>query len=135
MLYNVKKERRILFFFLIFCLFFGGGAVYFTIITSLSLFILNECSTTPVVITLKQFIYSYYTGKLYIFYCRNGYPDQFGGFGRGDIFRSGAPLWIALSVCLYVCMYVCRYICRYVTLFWNPYIQQLIHFTDILNTK
>ena len=32
------------------------------------------------------------------------------------IFRSGAPLWIALSVCMYVCMYVCLSVCMYVRL-------------------
>ena len=36
------------------------------------------------------------------------------------VFRSGAPLWIALSVCMSVCLYVCLYVCMYVTLFLKP---------------
>ena len=47
-------------------------------------------------------------------------------------FRSGAPLWIALSVCLYVCMYVCLYVWMSVCytffetlIFYNLYIIQI----------
>ena len=36
------------------------------------------------------------------------------------LFRSGAPLWIALSVCLSMSHFL-----------WNPYILQLIYFTDV----
>ena len=48
--------------------------------------------------------------------------------------RSGAPLWISLSECMYVYMFVCMYVCLSVcnTFFLNPYILQLIHFTDML---
>ena len=38
-----------------------------------------------------------------------------------DVYRSGAPLWIALSVCIYMS----------VTLISKPHILLLIHFTDI----
>ena len=48
-----------------------------------------------------------------------------------ELFRSGAPLWIASSVWMYVCLSVCMYV-GLSHLFWNPYILQLIHFTVIL---
>ena len=43
--------------------------------------------------------------------------------------------FVCMSVCMSVGMYVCRYVCLCVCLshfFLNPYILQLIHFTDIL---
>ena len=48
------------------------------------------------------------------------------------LFRSGAPLWITLSVSKYVCLKVSLLVCL---IFCKTFILQLIHFTAILRYR